>query len=161
MTCPRDAHAGQRHRREATRSESTRSESRIGNQEDRAEDITNRATSVWRTTCLVAQDRQVLVTGWSDLHTGAKAPHVTSSRALSSARALVLAASAPACPPCCCCQPGRARARSPRSRSVLPRVSPTLGAAEGHLRCRSIRSGMASRPKGRQGSLTSGERWVA
>ena len=39
-------------------------------------------------------DAQVLVTGWSDLHTGARAPHMTSSHALSSARALVLAASA-------------------------------------------------------------------
>ena len=35
----------------------------------------------------VGQDRQVLVTGWSDLHTGAREPHVTSSRALSRPRA--------------------------------------------------------------------------
>ena len=55
-------------------------------------------------------------------------------------------------------QPGCARTRSPLSRSVLPRVSPALGAAEGHQRRRSIRSGMASWPQGRQGSLTSGER---
>ena len=49
-------------------------------------------------------------------------------------------------------------AAQPLGPALLPRVSPALGAAEGHQRRRSIRSGMASWPQGRQGSLTSGER---